>query len=189
MAVKKLDKAAAKHIIHPNLAAQEIADRPARQFQDQAGATEMSVVVTRNVAGLHLTGLRHLSHSASIRASLFFLLRVLTARLEEIRRAYPKPVCAACWRSARLPCRLCHHLRRQERWHYINDEGVTLFAQRDYKQALEFFDYALTLHSQDPILIFNMAQCYDRLGDLTAPNNITPAACNMIPSTPTLAWR
>lgn len=55
----------------------------------------------------------------------------------------------------------------EERWRYINDEGVTLFAQRDYKQALEFFDYALTLHSQDPILIFNMAQCYDRLGDLT----------------------
>src|SRR5262249_52858131 len=52
-----------------------------------------------------------------------------------------------------------------DRWRIFNEEGVTLYAQGNYRQALENFDYALTLHSQDPILIFNMAQCYDRLGD------------------------
>lgn len=54
-----------------------------------------------------------------------------------------------------------------ERWRTINEEGVNLFAKRQYRDALEFFDYASTLHSQDPILLFNIAQCYDRLGDAT----------------------
>jgi Tfp pilus assembly protein PilF len=52
-----------------------------------------------------------------------------------------------------------------DRWRIFNEEGVQLFAQGQYRDALENFDYALTLHSQDPILIFNVAQCYDRLGD------------------------
>jgi Tfp pilus assembly protein PilF len=55
----------------------------------------------------------------------------------------------------------------EERWRIFNDEGVKLFSRREYRQALENFDYALTLHSQDSILIFNIAQCYDRLGDAT----------------------
>lgn len=52
-----------------------------------------------------------------------------------------------------------------DRWRLFNDEGIRLFAQADYPHALECFDYALTLHSQDPILVFNMARCYDRLGN------------------------
>ncbi len=54
-----------------------------------------------------------------------------------------------------------------ERWREINEEGVRLFTQRDYRHALECFEYAQILHSQDPVLIFNMARCYDRLGDAT----------------------
>jgi len=53
----------------------------------------------------------------------------------------------------------------EERWRTINEDGVALFAKGEYSKALESFDYALTLHAQDPVLIFNVAQCYDRLGD------------------------
>jgi len=55
----------------------------------------------------------------------------------------------------------------EERWRIFNDEGVKLFSRREYREALDNFDYALVLHSQDPILMFNIAQCYDRLGDVT----------------------
>ena len=53
----------------------------------------------------------------------------------------------------------------QDRWRVINEDGVALFSKGNYHEALESFDYALTLNSQDPILLYNMAQCYDRLGD------------------------
>ena len=53
----------------------------------------------------------------------------------------------------------------EDRWRIFNEDGVLLFSKGNYREALENFDLALTLHSQDPILIYNMAQCYDRLGD------------------------
>ncbi len=53
----------------------------------------------------------------------------------------------------------------EERWRRINEDGVLLFAKGDYAHALESFDYALTLRANDPVLIYNTAQCYDRLGN------------------------
>ena len=50
-----------------------------------------------------------------------------------------------------------------ERWRTFNDDGVALFAQGSYTDALESFEYALTLHPNDPVLVFNTGQCYDRL--------------------------
>jgi Tfp pilus assembly protein PilF len=47
----------------------------------------------------------------------------------------------------------------------FNDDGVHLFAQGDYANALDSFDLALTLRPQDATLLFNMAECYNRLGD------------------------
>jgi tetratricopeptide (TPR) repeat protein len=52
-----------------------------------------------------------------------------------------------------------------DRWRLFNDDGVQLFARGNYRDALDSFDYALTLHPNDPVLLFNAAQCYDRLGD------------------------
>ena len=52
-----------------------------------------------------------------------------------------------------------------ERWRTFNDDGVRLFAKAEYAQALDHFDLALTLRPDDPVLIFNTAQCLDRLGD------------------------
>ena len=53
-----------------------------------------------------------------------------------------------------------------ERWRSINEDGVQLFGKAEYRQALNSFDYALTLRPQDPVIIYNTAQCYDRLGDV-----------------------
>jgi tetratricopeptide (TPR) repeat protein len=52
----------------------------------------------------------------------------------------------------------------QNHWRLINDEGVALFGKGAYREALENFDYALVLHAGDPVLLFNCAQCYERLG-------------------------
>lgn len=53
----------------------------------------------------------------------------------------------------------------EDRWRQINEDGVLLFSKGQYAQALDSFDYALTLRADDPVLLFNMAQCYDRLGN------------------------
>ena len=51
-----------------------------------------------------------------------------------------------------------------ERWRLINDDGLQLFAKGNYTDALDSFDYALTFRPNDPVLIYNAAQCHDRLG-------------------------
>lgn len=52
----------------------------------------------------------------------------------------------------------------EERWRLFNEDGVRLFATGNYADALESFEYALTMHPNDPVLLYNAAQCYDRLG-------------------------
>lgn len=52
-----------------------------------------------------------------------------------------------------------------DRWRMFNEDGVQLYAKGNYRDALDSFDYALTLRPNDPVLIYNAAQCYDRLGD------------------------
>ena len=53
-----------------------------------------------------------------------------------------------------------------ERWRLYNEIGIQAYAEKDYPHALECFDLALSHHAQDPVLVFNVAQCYDRLGDV-----------------------
>ena len=53
-----------------------------------------------------------------------------------------------------------------DRARLFNEDGVQLFAKGDYASALDSFDLALTLQPQDATLLFNVAECYDRLGDL-----------------------
>ena len=53
-----------------------------------------------------------------------------------------------------------------DRARLFNEDGVQLFGQGDYTAALDSFDLALTLRPQDPTLLFNVAACYDHLGDL-----------------------
>ena len=53
----------------------------------------------------------------------------------------------------------------EERWRLYNEDGVLLFAKGNYRDALDSFNAALTQRPHDPILLYNSAQCYDRLGD------------------------
>jgi len=53
-----------------------------------------------------------------------------------------------------------------ERARLFNEDGVQLFAKGDFANALDSFDLALTLQPQDPTLLFNVAECYDHLGDV-----------------------
>jgi tetratricopeptide (TPR) repeat protein len=66
-----------------------------------------------------------------------------------------------------LLCALTGCVTPQEtRWRLYNEDGVLLFAQGDYRNALDSFGAALNLRPNDPVLIYNAAQCYDRLGDV-----------------------
>ncbi len=52
-----------------------------------------------------------------------------------------------------------------ERAQLFNEDGVYLFAQRQYPAALESFELALTLEPDNVGLLFNAGQCNDRLGN------------------------
>ncbi len=52
-----------------------------------------------------------------------------------------------------------------DRARLFNEDGVQLYAQGDYRGALDSFDLALTLRPGDATLLFNIGECYDRLGD------------------------
>ena len=53
----------------------------------------------------------------------------------------------------------------QERVRTFNQDGLYLFQQGDYAGAREVFQAALTLQPEDPGLMYNVGECYDRLGD------------------------
>lgn len=53
----------------------------------------------------------------------------------------------------------------QERLRAYNEDGVYLFQRGDYGAARESFQAALGLKPDDPALLYNVAECYDRLGD------------------------
>jgi Tfp pilus assembly protein PilF len=52
-----------------------------------------------------------------------------------------------------------------DRTRLFTEDGVEQFTKGKYRDALDSFEMALTLKPQDPALLFNMAECYDRLGD------------------------
>lgn len=52
-----------------------------------------------------------------------------------------------------------------ERLRQINEDGVYLYSQGNYRGAIECFDLALTVNPRDEALVYNLGQCYDRLGD------------------------
>lgn len=49
----------------------------------------------------------------------------------------------------------------------LNEEGASYYAARDYRRAVEKFIQAYAVDS-DPNLLFNIASCYEGLGDLEA---------------------
>jgi Flp pilus assembly protein TadD len=53
----------------------------------------------------------------------------------------------------------------QERLHDYNEDGLYLFQRGDYNEARESFQAALALRPEDAGLMYNLGECYDRLGD------------------------
>jgi tetratricopeptide (TPR) repeat protein len=49
----------------------------------------------------------------------------------------------------------------------LNEEGAALYASRDYRHAIEKFIQAYAVDS-DPNLLFNIARCYEELGEIDA---------------------
>jgi hypothetical protein len=47
----------------------------------------------------------------------------------------------------------------------LNEEGAALYSARDYRHAIEKFIQAYAIDS-DPNLLFNIARCYEELGDV-----------------------
>jgi Tfp pilus assembly protein PilF len=52
-----------------------------------------------------------------------------------------------------------------DRSRLYTEDGVQLFARGDYLNAVDSFELALTMTPRDPVLLFNVAECYDRLGN------------------------
>jgi Tfp pilus assembly protein PilF len=53
-----------------------------------------------------------------------------------------------------------------ERLRAYNEDGVFLFQRGDYFAACESFRAALALQPEDPALLYNTGECYDRMGDV-----------------------
>jgi tetratricopeptide (TPR) repeat protein len=47
----------------------------------------------------------------------------------------------------------------------FNDDGVAMFVRGNFPAARDSFEAALELTPQDPALLYNLGQCYDRMGD------------------------
>ena len=60
----------------------------------------------------------------------------------------------------------------QERVRAYNDDGTYLFQRGDFNHARDSFQAGLALVPDDPTLRFNLAQCYDRSGDLEKAEQI-----------------
>lgn len=52
-----------------------------------------------------------------------------------------------------------------DRFRDYNEDGLFQFRQGNYRDARESFQAALDLKTGDPALMYDIAECYDRLGD------------------------
>jgi Flp pilus assembly protein TadD len=53
----------------------------------------------------------------------------------------------------------------QDRIHAYSQDGVYLFQHGDFERARQSFETALLLKPEDPSLLYNIGQCYDRQGN------------------------
>lgn len=49
----------------------------------------------------------------------------------------------------------------------LNEQGASHYARREYRQAIDLFSKALAI-DPDPNLLFNIARCHERLGEIQA---------------------
>src|SRR5438552_1924800 len=80
-----------------------------------------------------------------------------------IPRAIPAAVATISFFAWFAGCETSEHQRVRQ----FNQDGVHLYRQGDFRAAQESFAYALTLTPEDADIMYNLGQCYDRLGDYT----------------------
>jgi tetratricopeptide (TPR) repeat protein len=71
-----------------------------------------------------------------------------------------------------------------ERVRDYNDDGVYLYAHGNYSAARESFEAALTLKPDDPPLLYNIAQCYDHVGNTARAEQYYQACLQRAPNNP-----
>jgi tetratricopeptide (TPR) repeat protein len=64
----------------------------------------------------------------------------------------------------------------------FSDDGLEMFARGDFPAARDSFEAALTLTPQDPALLYNLGQCYDRMGDWRQAEQYYLACMEMTPT-------
>ena len=72
----------------------------------------------------------------------------------------------------------------QDRVRAYNEDGVFLYQRGDYAGARDTFLAALALQPEDPGLLYNAGQCYDRLGDATKSENYYNLCLQRVPNHP-----
>jgi tetratricopeptide (TPR) repeat protein len=69
-----------------------------------------------------------------------------------------------------------------ERFRDYNDDGLLMFQYGRYTDARESFEAALRLKPDDPGLIYNIGQCYDRRGDAVRAERLYRECLKLAPS-------
>jgi len=72
----------------------------------------------------------------------------------------------------------------QDRVRAYNEDAVFLYQRGDYAGARDTFLAALTLQPEDPGLLYNAGQCYDRLGDATKAETYYNQCLQRVPNHP-----
>jgi tetratricopeptide (TPR) repeat protein len=60
----------------------------------------------------------------------------------------------------------CIATEKDELARTYNEDGVDLFQHGDFGHARESFQAALAIHPDDAALLYNLGECYDRLGNM-----------------------
>lgn len=70
----------------------------------------------------------------------------------------------------------------EERVHDYNEDGVYLYQKGDYAGARDSFQAALKLQPEDPNVLYNVGECYDRLGDATRAEKFYNECLQRVPN-------
>src|SRR4051812_18819880 len=71
-----------------------------------------------------------------------------------------------CWVAGLALCLFGCATDVQERVREYSQDGLVLYQRGDYRGARETFEVALKLQPDDPALLYNLGQCYERLSDV-----------------------
>jgi tetratricopeptide (TPR) repeat protein len=71
---------------------------------------------------------------------------------------------------------------QQDRLREYNEDGVRLFQRGRYSDARDSFQAAVALRPEDPDLIFNLGQCYDRLGQVEKAQKCYEGCIQRVPT-------